>query len=285
LSSYRFCRTDDLPLLAQAYNACYRPHYPGRPEMTVEDLKSATRVWNLWASSCMLALEGSAPVGVLLAAKRDDSSLIWRVGVHPDHQRRGHARHLLVSLRDKLAILGPPLLRAELPAEWTEARRFIEACGYREAVRYTDFSRGPSAEPAEAHPLVHEVSPVDLRDAGALSTTAPRCWARETRTILNRRAEVRALAVAPGERVEASLLYHDAGTDGPREILGLECADARRADTLLGLLVGQACGGTGREVRMRRVDPRETDFGRLRGWGFEPGGETVGYQTDASLDG
>ena len=89
------------------------------------------------------------------------------------------------------------------------------------------------------------------------------------------------MAVAAGERIEASLLYHDAGTNGPREILDLECADPGRAETLLGLLVAQACGTTRREVSMAKVEPHEIDFDLLRSWGFEAGRETVGYRAEA----
>ena len=118
MSSYRFCRTDDMQLLADAYNACYRPHFDGLAEMTVERFKGLIRELDLWCSSCMVASdEAGRPIGVLLAGKREQEkeNLIWAVGTHPDHLRQGHARHLMTSLSSKLAILGPPRLLAELP--------------------------------------------------------------------------------------------------------------------------------------------------------------------------
>ena len=34
-AAYRFCRTDDIPLLVEALNRCWRPYFPAEPVMTV----------------------------------------------------------------------------------------------------------------------------------------------------------------------------------------------------------------------------------------------------------
>ena len=131
MASYRFCRTDDVALLVQAHNVCYRPHFPDVPPLTVDGFRRFAKEIDLWASSCMVATSGDEPIGVLLACKRAEATLIWRVGIHPEHLRQGHARHLMTSLSAKLAILGPAGMLAEVPAEWGAARSFVEACGWR----------------------------------------------------------------------------------------------------------------------------------------------------------
>ena len=98
MSGYRFCRTDDVPLLVEAYNRCYARHVDGAREWSVEDFKDRVRDLDLWASSCMVALAGSEPIGVLLAAKRENETFIYRIGVLPEHRRHRHGHHLLDSL-------------------------------------------------------------------------------------------------------------------------------------------------------------------------------------------
>ena len=68
MASYRFCRSDDIPLLVDAYNACFRP--PGKVDPIDRDrFKWWIRVLELWTSSCMVATEGGQLIGVVLAAK------------------------------------------------------------------------------------------------------------------------------------------------------------------------------------------------------------------------
>jgi len=108
MSSYRFCRTDDIGLLVDALNRCRAPHFPGEPPMTPAAFKRSIRDLQVWCSSCMIAFAGADPIGVLIGAKRPTATLVHTIAVHPDHLRQGHGRHLLTSLGSKLAILGPP---------------------------------------------------------------------------------------------------------------------------------------------------------------------------------
>ena len=129
VTAYRFCRTDDVPLLVHAHNACYAEPAGTRP-ITVEDFRRWRRELDVWCSSCMVAFEGSDPIGVLIAAKRAHASWIHCIGVRPEHRRRGHARHMLESLARKMAILEPDLLLAEVSSENAAARSLLEACGW-----------------------------------------------------------------------------------------------------------------------------------------------------------
>ncbi|MBM4411814.1 MAG: GNAT family N-acetyltransferase, partial [Chloroflexi bacterium] len=150
MSAYRFCRTDDVPLLVDALNRCWLPYFPGEPAVTPASFKRSIRDLQVWCSSCMVAFAGADPIGVLIGAKRPSGTLIHRVAVHPDHRRQGHGRHLLESLSSKLAILGPPRLVGEVPEAFAAACGLLRASGYVEEARLTDYEL--QAEPLATQP-------------------------------------------------------------------------------------------------------------------------------------
>ena len=139
MSSYRFCRTDDVSLLVDALNRCWSPHFPDEPAVTPASFKRSIRDLQVWCSSCMVAFSGSDPIGVLIGAKRPSGTLIHKIAVHPDHCRQGHGRHLLTSLSSKLAILGPPRMVAEIPETFAPTCELFVACGYVEEALLTDY--------------------------------------------------------------------------------------------------------------------------------------------------
>ena len=95
MSSYRFCRTDDIGLLVDALNRCWSPHFPDEPPMTPAAFKRSIRDLQVWCSSPMVAFSACDPIGVLIGAKRPSGTLIHKIAVHPDYLRQGHGRHLL----------------------------------------------------------------------------------------------------------------------------------------------------------------------------------------------
>ncbi len=184
MTAYRFCRTDDMGLLVAAYESCRGPEDAGTPALDLQGFKQLVRGIDLWCSSCMVALEGREPVGVLLGAKRPAATLIYGLRVHPEHRRRGHGRHLLTSLGQKLAILGPPKLVAEVPAEREAACAVFSACGWDVEARLMDWrceSLQPAADEAAAGEAVAPISLQDLIDGGQLDSTqeGARCWHRD----------------------------------------------------------------------------------------------------------
>ena len=54
MSSYRFCRTDDIGLLVEALNRCWAPYFPGEPPETPATFKRSIRDLQVWCSSCMV---------------------------------------------------------------------------------------------------------------------------------------------------------------------------------------------------------------------------------------
>ena len=139
MSAYRFCRTDDVALLVDALNRCWSPYFPDEPLVTPATFKRSIRDLQVWCSSCMVAFSGSDPIGILIGAKRPSGTLVYKIAVHPDHRRQGHARHLLTSLGSKLAILGPPRIMAEIPETLAPVRELFSASGYAEEGLLTDY--------------------------------------------------------------------------------------------------------------------------------------------------
>jgi ribosomal protein S18 acetylase RimI-like enzyme len=281
LASYRFCRSDDVPLLVRAHELCLRPHFPSLPELTVAGLKQAVREIDVWTSSCLVAAEGDEPIAVLLATKREAEALVWRIGVRPGHERRGHGRHLVTSLGAKLAILGPPRILAEVPGSLGFARAFFESCGFRREVDYTDWVLDPPpGNPTRGAELVSPVGVEDLVDAGAFALAPPRAWSRTSKTLLQRKDSLRGLAVIAGERIEAWLLHEDDAAE--RTILAFACTDPGRTAPWLDLLVRSAAARDPRPLRIPRLHPDEIASAALRAAGFEPREITAGYAVTAT---
>ena len=231
----------------------------------------------------MVAVSGEDPIAVLLATKREHETLIWRVGVRPDRLRQGHGRHLMTSLSSKLAILGPPRMVAEVPEALPGACSFLEACGWRREVEYTDFVlREPAArqESVEPSDLVIPITIDELIANEAFDAAARRCWARSPATLVNRKESIRGLAVASDVRIEAYLLFEEPPSGGERRLLASGCADRERRDVWLGLLLRQFGGADPRPVLFERVHPDEISFELLRTCGFEASTRTLGYATE-----
>jgi ribosomal protein S18 acetylase RimI-like enzyme len=223
MTAYRFCRTDDMALLADALNRCSSGDVPGELPVTPAALKRWVRDLQVWCSSCMVALSGSEPIGVLIGAKRPSATLVYRIAVHPDHRRQGHGRHLLASLASKLAILGPPRLVAEVPETLASARSLFRASGYAEEALLTDYvsadDGGGRLEMGGMRGLrdgrfVIPVTIDDLAANGLPAESHPQaCWERSAETLTARKDEIAGVAVASDERIEAYVLYAPARTD------------------------------------------------------------------------
>jgi GNAT superfamily N-acetyltransferase len=259
MSSYRFCRTDDIGLLVDALNRCWAPHFPDEPLTTPAAFKRSIRDLQVWCSSCMVAFSGADPIGVLIGAKRPSGTLVHKIAVHPDHLRQGHGRHLLASLGSKLAILGPPRIVAEVPEALAAPSALFSACGYVQETVLTDYildvDLAFTARLRDDEVLDQDgrfVIPVtidDLAANGLLGEDHPQtCWQRSVETLAARKDDIAGLAVASDERIEAYLLYVKDG-----EILSLrsfvEDGGARLRQLLSRL-------GTG-TFRLPKVHPAE----------------------------
>ena len=275
MAGYRFCRSDDIPLLVDAYNACWVPHFGADSALTVEGFKRGIRELGFWSSSCMVAFEADEPIGVLIGAKRDgEANCVHRLAVKPGWERRGHGRHLLTSLADKARILGPARLVAELPAEWTAMHAFFEKSGFVEEARYVDFVRDAMPERDAGDPrdeLVVRITLDELVESGAFDASVRRPWARSSASLRAKGEALAGLAVAT-DRIEAYVLYV-AGADGaPTEVWALGAADEGAGAALLGFLLARLGA-----VRIVAVSEREVPAATLAALGCTRAGETIGY--------
>lgn len=279
MAGYRFCRSDDIPLLVDAYNACWVPHFGPQSAITVDDFKRDVRGLGLWSSSCMVAFEADEPIGVLIGAKRDGvANCVHRLAVKPGWEGRGHGRHLLTSLADKARILGPARLVAEIPADWTAIRSFFEKTGFVEEAQYVDFVRS-SAPSVGADPRDELVIPItldELVESGAFDGSVRRPWARSVASLQAKGDALVGLAVAT-DRIEAYVLYVAGAEGAPADVWALGAADEGAGSALLGFLLARLGA-----VRIVGVSEREVPAATLVALGCVPAGETIGYVTNQS---
>jgi GNAT superfamily N-acetyltransferase len=291
MSSYRFCRSDDIALLVDALNRCWAPYVPGEPLMTPAVFKRSIRDLQVWCSSCMVAFSGSDPIGVLIGAKRPSGTLVHTIAVHPDHRRQGHGRHLLTSLGSKLAILGPPRIIAEVPETLAPACELFRSSGFVQAALLTDYvweardgdeaAGMPGDRPGDHYgqfviPVtIDDLAANDLLGDGAAGSQV--CWERCVETLTARKDDIAGLAVASDERIEACLLYVN------DEIVSLRCFVEDGGGRLKQLLFRLAARGM-RTFRLPRVHPAEISKELLETLGFRPTGAHLLYAATARSD-
>ena len=276
MSSYRFCRTDDVSLLVDALNRCWSPHFPGEPAVTPATFKRSIRDLQVWCSSCMVAFAGADPIAVLIGAKRPSGTLIHKIAVHPDHCRQGHGRHLLTSLSSKLAILGPPKMIAEIPEKLAPTRELFVACGYGREALLTDYILERPVSDGRVEGFVIPVTVDDLAANDLLGqATRNVCWERSVETLMARKDEIEGLAIASDERIEAFILYVNDG-----EILSLQCFIEDGGAHLRQLLAHLRTQGV-TTFRFPKVHPAENSTASLEMLGFRPAGAHLLYAAKA----
>lgn len=306
MSSYRFCRTDDVALLVEALTRCWSPYFPDEPAVTPASFKRSIRDLQVWCSSCMVAFSGGSPIGVLIGAKRPWGTLVHTIAVHPDHRRQGHARHLLTSLSSKLAILGPPRMVAEVPGTFVPASGLFDTSGYAREAVLTDYvlqrDEAGAAEPPGGRPrwpaglengqFVIPVTVGDLAANGLLGEDFPQvCWQRSVETLMARKDDIAGLAVASDERIEACVLYEQrettaggSGETGPgaqtTEIVSLRTFVEDGGARLQQLLAGLRAQGI-ETCSFPKVHPAEISAEMLETLGFRPAASHVLYAARA----
>ncbi len=285
MPSYRFCRPDDIPFLARAINECYDVHFPGAPRMTVERYRAEMKALDVWPSNSLVASTDAGPAAVLIATKRVHEVMVLRVGARPGHERLGHGAHLLTSLSNKLAVLGPDRLAAEAPRSLPVASALLEAVGYRRELTYTDFLRPPSpAGPVQAavpEELVMPVTAEELDDQGLLEVPGHVAWQRQRQTLLNRKDELGGTAIATPERIEAYLLHRVAGDGASLDVVAAVAQPSEQQDLLLQLLLRHLAGTTELPLRLPRLAPEEMSPAVLDALGFEAGEQYDRYVSEA----
>ncbi|NJL28759.1 MAG: GNAT family N-acetyltransferase [Thermoanaerobaculia bacterium] len=281
MTSYRFCRPDDIPLLVQAINDCYDVYFPDQPPMSLERFRAEMRQLDVWPSNCMVAISGHDPVAVLIGTKRDHEVLVHHIGVRPGYERQGHGSHMVSSLSQKLAVLGPPRLVAEVPHAIHGLDLFFESCDYSFETTFVDYwNPGLLGEPAPDELLV-QVGVEELLDAEVLEVPEGVAWERQLATLRNRREELAGLAVVSPERIEAYCLYHAPSHGAEVEILAARCVGPSRHEVFLGLLLRHLAAEQSRPLSMPKASETELPPKLLAALGFEPGESYDRYTAEA----
>jgi ribosomal protein S18 acetylase RimI-like enzyme len=283
VSSYRFCRTDDIGLLVDALNRCWLPYFPDQPAVTPAAFKRSIRDLQVWCSSCMVAFSGSDTIGVLIGAKRPAGTLVHKIAVHPDHRRQGHGRHLLTSLGSKLAILGPPRIVAEIPETLVPAGELFGASGYVEEARLTDYvldreanGLGEAAGMLVIPMTIDDLAANDLLgDPPSPSASAGQgrpqvCWERSVETLTARKDDIAGLAIASDERLDAYVLYVTRGME-EAEVLSLRSLVDDGGARLKHLLSQLRARGM-ETFRFAKIHPAEISKAWLETFGLRPVG-------------
>ncbi len=272
MPSYRFCRPDDIPFLVQAIDACWHVHFPGARPMTVDRFRTEMKIFDVWPSNAMVAIEGKDPIAVMIGTKRAEEVLIARIGVHPDFQRQGHGRHLLTSLSQKLAVLGPERLIAELPDDLAGADTFFRAAAYQREATYTDWTRPPGAVAPVPAALLAPIGVAELEEQGLLElVTGGVAWRRSRQTLVNRGEGLQAVAFAT-DRVAAFAIYQPPDDRGrPLDVLAVRVSDASRVELLAGVLLRWIVDTHPGTIRIPRLAEQELPERVLQQLGFVPG--------------
>src|SRR5436305_2535309 len=265
-------------LLVEAHERCRGPEDAGEPALDRDGFKRLVRDLDLWCSSCMVAFEGREPVGVLLGAKRPEATRVYALRVRPGHRRQGHGRHLLTSLSQKLAILGPPRLVAEVPAGREAACAIFAACGWTIGSRLTDWCRQVSVNsaPSGAREALAPVSVADLEAAGLLGT-GPRCWQRDLPSLAKQSERLSGLAFHSPDRIEAWALWDETGT-----LWSIGAAPGALGRLGLSVVLDETGCRTGNApLFLLRATPEEMDADLLVELGFERGADHLLFTSRA----
>jgi hypothetical protein len=255
--------------LVEAHNACWGPHAPDGPPLTLAAFKRDIRDLGVWCSSSMIALEGSDPIGVLIGCKRPEATLVLKVGVRPDRLRRGHGRHLLSSLGAKLAILGPQRIVAEIPESRPEAAEFFGACGFAREASLIDFvCDAPQPVSATGDGLVIPATVADLAANGLLADAPGVCWERAAATLRGRGDLLEGAALVASETIAAFALHRRRPDGHGTEIAALRAPDAAAFARLVALVAERS----GPPLTLAKVHPDEWPKTWLAGAGFRAAG-------------
>ena len=283
MPSFRFCRPDDIPELVDAVNRTYLVHFPHRSPMTEAAFKREVKKVDLWTSSCMLATEDGAPIGVLIAAKRPRASVILRLGIHPKFQGLGYGSHLLDSLKNKMRVLGPSLLTVELEETNLLMRSFFERRGYGVMGRFVDFESREVFVEVGPTELIQEIDIRDIGDRHLRMPTGstegeedPLAWIRQTETLRNGREQLMGYGIPDLDEIVAYLFVREAGVRTERvvELVALGCREDADASLLFRILLGNLSRTHREKIRIPRLSERELPYQTVEDLGFE---EVRGY--------
>ena len=236
--------------------------------MDLDRLKEETVELNVWASSCMVALANRRPVAILVGAKREGVTLVQRIGVHPEYARRGHGHHLMRSLSAKLAIMGPPRLLAEVPAD-AGLEPFFERVGYHKIKQLCGFSLAAPLPPLPSSDAIQTLPAEEALQQRHLWPTEPAAWERAMSGLVRRQKKLSCLALLAAEGIAAVLLYWRHPYARRLEVLRFGGGDRERSPLYHHLLLRKLYELERDTIHIPKLDESEIPFRVLSASGFE----------------
>lgn len=290
MPSFRFCRPDDASLLIEATNQVFNIHFPRLGAISEEQFKREIKELDLWTSSCVLASEDGGPIGVLIAAKRERSATILRLGVVPRCQGHGFGSHLVASLKDKMSVLGPALLTVEITEDQAGLINFFQKLGFELEDEYYDFWFESELDDSSLPELVSEMGVDDLENRFLYSSDGESqaegellAWVRQTQTIRNQKKSVQGLGIPDLDGFAAYLYYREIHGSGVYEgasyveIIAIGCRIREKATILCGILIRYLLSQTQSRIVIPRLSRLEMPFEILEEIGFVRGTKIFRY--------
>ena len=195
-------------------------------------------------------------------------SLILRLGIHPNYRGNDYGHHLVTSLIDKMAVLGPPLLTVVIPDERKDLVAFFEKLEFTAHRNYWDFSTTTSLTPPTSSQWIIPVEPKDLEDRSLRKAEEDNrsdetllAWDRRTQTLNNLKKEIKGIGIPDVDGIAAYLFYIDQGS--LVKILGLGCKNQEKETMLLGLLIKHLSTTISSSIEIPKLSTHEVDFSFL----------------------
>ncbi len=125
------------------------------------------------------------------------------------------------------------------------------------------------------------VSLDEVLEQGVFNREIPRSWERSLESLQHRRDQLRGVAVASEEQIEAYVLYWEPGPHSRREILSLAHADTAQGATLLEVLLRLVSTSTEMDVVLPKVSAEVVAPALLHRAGFQRQREYVVWECSA----
>jgi GNAT superfamily N-acetyltransferase len=178
----------------------------------------------------MVVLEDNAPIAVIVGTKRPYGCWIAKLGVLPEYQRQGVGRYIVEALVRKLSIIGPRVIRADVPVDNAAASAFFQAMGFETWAQYRSFTGHPAVRLPEDLRHVHPVKPDVALSRYEAFHTVPQCWERDAHTLQLYAGRLTGHAYWEEETLRGYILLHQHAV---MDLAIAPQADALRVGTVL----------------------------------------------------
>jgi len=276
MASYRFCRPDDIPRLVRAVNDCAPVVDQNTDQWSDETFKKYINQLDLWPGYCSLAVNDQHSACVLLSCKRPGKIQLLELRTNPDSLRRGHAAHLVTSLKDKVSIVAPDsYIEAIVPTHRSDLMGLFGALDF--------FLEGESLFDFECTHFNFSTISTEIVVQAEIDELAEnfefkKClnWERELKSLISTKKEIKVLAVAGIEGYMAYLAYKMT-PDGKIAIVSMGQLDQPVKTIFYAMLVNKLIKDIGESIVIPKITETEVPYTVLKELGFEKTTEYIQF--------